>query len=147
MACGLRNRRSCPAAMRTDVTGAKPHFVFNRLRRRIWKRCLKPDAPSRLPSATNLFSPPDLWANTPLGTAASLTAACARSVVNSSARPAVTGIIQIHFVPTASLPLRGIPVTCRAELLPTSSKTSAFHATTSISKGFEPCRRACRAVA
>lgn len=137
MACGLPNRRCCPAVTHMVATGAKQHSAFNKPPRRIWKRCSKPDVPSRKRSATSSSSPPDPWANIPHGIAASLSAACARSAANSSAPPAATGIIPTPSGPTASLLSRGIRAMCRVALSPTSWTTSASRGTISTSRNFE----------
>ena len=66
MAYGSPNRHCCPAVMRKGATGAKRPFVFNKPPRRIWKRCLKPDVPSHMLSATSSFlGGPDFWPKLP----------------------------------------------------------------------------------
>jgi len=140
MASGLPNPPCCPAATRTGATGARPPYDSNKPPRRIWKPCSKPAVLSRLLSATNLFSPPDLWANIPPGTAASWSAVCVRLGVNFFAPRAATGTTQIPSVLTASSRLRGIPATCLAASSPTLSKTLESVATifTSGNSDFRP---------
>ena len=141
-AFGLQNQPSCRVATLTGRTVARRYCASNRRRRRTSKLCSRPGAPFLHRSAANSYSPPDLWAAIRLGTAASLNADSSSWGVNSCGHPEVIVIIQIHSIPTGSLPLRLIRETCHAASLQTSSRIQVSHAkhSTSTDLAWPPLR-------
>ena len=139
MAYGLPNPACCPAATRTDATGAKPCCVFNKRRKSIWKRCWKRAGPFHPPSATNSCLLPEAWASSRPTTPVNWSGGFAKSAVNCCARRAVTDIFPIRFAGIVSSRLPGIRATCRAASSRTSSKTSVSRETNSILENSESC--------
>lgn len=124
--------------MRTDATGAKRVFAFNKPPKSTWKHYWKLAVPSRLRSATNSSLPPESGAGNRPTTAANWSGGSGKSAANCSARRAATGTTPIRSDPTGSSPLPGIPAMCHAASSRTSSKTSASSATNSTSASSNP---------